>query len=258
MNSDVAQLLIAQNKKTYNSIACDFSASRNRTWSELEIFIKKYIKDGDDILDIGCGNGRLFGVLSENGSPTSSVAFNYTGIDVSEKLINEAKNKFLNSKYNPNFLVNDILNLNYINKFDVVFCIAVLNHIPSIILREKAVENIFKSLKPDGYFLMTNWNLWNFSSKKSWWKLKYPTLFGGNNLKSGKTGGIQIDLKDVITYWGEEKLPLYYHAFTKNEIKNLLKKSGFKIIENNYSLDYKKSKWWKAKNLMTISQRCGK
>lgn len=249
MNKDTAQLLITQNKKTYNSIAQNFSQTRNKIWPELGFFIKNYIKDGCEVLDVGCGNGRLLGAISENFNN-----FNYTGIDISEKLIDEAEKKSENSKYNSQFLTGDILNLpsniGGDNKFDVIFCIAVLNHIPSQKLRELAIKNIFELLKPNGYLLMTNWNLWNFSSSKSWWKLKIPALLNGSIETNCK-----LDFKDVVTHWGQEKLPLYYHAFTKREIKKLLKINGFQIIENYYSLENKKVNRWKAKNLVTISQK---
>lgn len=271
MNPDTAQLLLSQNKKTYNSIAQNFSQTRNRIWPELDFFIKNYIKDGYDILDVGCGNGRLLGAISENFNN-----FNYAGIDISEKLIGEASKQFANSKYSPKFSVNDILNLppDFIsgNKFDAVVSIAVLNHIPSKEFRQLALENIFKLLKPNGYLLMTNWNLWNISSKKSWWRLKYPAFSSGSifsphrreNIAEhtsqstlGYCGGTQekLDFKDIITYWGQEKFPLYYHGFTKNEINKLLQKNGFRVIENFYNLKDKETKWREAENLVTIAQK---
>ncbi|MFH1188036.1 MAG: class I SAM-dependent methyltransferase, partial [bacterium] len=162
------------------------------------------------------------------------------------------------------FLVSDILNLppDFINsnKFDAVVSIAVLNHIPSKELRELAIKNIFNLLKPNGYFLMTNWNLWNISFKKSWWKLKYPALSNGSIFSQsprGDCGGAKekLDFKGIITYWGQKKLPLYYHGFTKREIKKLLEKNNFKVIENFYNLKNKKTKCWKAENLVTAAQK---
>lgn len=265
MNANIAQSLLTQNKKTYNSIAKNFSLTRNKNWTESDFFIKNFIKDGDTILDVGCGNGRLFGAISDNKTESENVnptfrrevglTFSYIGIDVSKKLIDEAKKQFINTKYSSKFLVEDILNPspNFIekNRFDVAFAIAVLNHIPSPNLRKIALNNIFKLLKPRGYLLMTNWNLWNISSKKNWWRLKISACLNGKNNPSY----CKIDFKDIITHWGQKKLPLYYRCFTKKEIKKLLQQSGFKIIDNFYSLNGKKTVWWKAKNLVTISQK---
>ncbi|MFH1564480.1 MAG: class I SAM-dependent methyltransferase [bacterium] len=306
MDKATAQLLLSQNKKTYNSIAQNFSQTRNKIWPELDFFIKNYIKDGSSILDVGCGNGRLLGALRADGSPTSTLEaelpFAYTGIDISEKLIDEASKQFsgkenkrglyhslvgvpcegdsdgasseqfLNFKHSPKFLINDILNFKSENKFDAIFAIAVLNHIPSQKFRKLAVKNIFDLLKPNGRLLMTNWNLWNFSSPKSWWKLKYPALLNGSIFSShhreniaehtpqsprGDCGGAEekLDFKDVITYWGQEKLPLYYHAFAKREIKKLLEINGFEVIKNYYSLENQEVSWRKAKNIVTVAQK---
>lgn len=270
MNRDTSQFLITQNKQTYNSIAKDFSLTRKKIWPEFDFFIKNYIKDYYNILDVGCGNGRLFGALRENkngnlsGSLTSmggaklpEFQFNYTGIDISEKIIDEANKQFINTKYNPKFLTEDILNpsSNFIkeNKFDAVFAIAVLNHIPSRELRELAIQNIYKLLKPNGYLLMTNWNLWNITSRKSWWRLKILPFLSGNIIDN--FSDCKLDLKDVITHWGQKKFPLYYYSFTKKEIKRLLQQNGFKIIDNFYSLKGKRTIFLKAENLATISQK---
>jgi len=239
MKETTAQLISSQNKRTYNTIAKQFSGTRDRSWPELEMFVKEYVKKRNSILDIGCGNSRLFALLR-----TKEVK--YLGIDNSQELINEAQKN--QEHKNTEFLVDDILHLDYKKKFNVIFCIAVLNHIPSAKLRQQAVQNIYRALKPGGYLLMTNWNLWNTKSKKSWWRLKFATA-------PHTAEEIPLDWNDVMTYWGQEHLPLYYHNFTKPEIKKSLKKEGLKIIKNYYSLENHRTWWWKGKNLMTIAQK---
>jgi 2-polyprenyl-3-methyl-5-hydroxy-6-metoxy-1,4-benzoquinol methylase len=130
------------------------------------------------------------------------------------------------------------LELNYQNKFEIVFCVAVLNHLPSAEVQTQALQNIYQALKPEGYLLMTNWNMWNINNKKSWWRVRS-----------------KADLRNVITYWGQEKLPLYYYAFTKRGLKKILTKAGFKVKENYYSLDGKKTSWWRAKNIVSVAQK---
>ncbi|GAH26634.1 unnamed protein product, partial [marine sediment metagenome] len=58
MKKDYAEYLLKKTKEDYNLIAEDFSRTRWNIWAEFSIF-RDYVKGGDEILDIGCGNGRL-------------------------------------------------------------------------------------------------------------------------------------------------------------------------------------------------------
>lgn len=77
--------LIEQNKQSYNKIAELFSSTRGYVWGDIS-FLAKNIKDGDNILDLGCGNGRLVESLQVKGESIS-----YLGIDNSEGLIKGTK-----------------------------------------------------------------------------------------------------------------------------------------------------------------------
>ena len=69
----------------YNSFAGQFSQTREYLWDDIKPLIK-YIKENDKVLDIGCGNGRLYHVLKEK-------QIIYTGLDLSEELIKIAKDR---------------------------------------------------------------------------------------------------------------------------------------------------------------------
>lgn len=64
MNLEYAKCLMEKTKRDYDEIAEEFSATRKTMWPELAD-LDKYVKAGDKVLDIGCGNGRLFGYLLE-------------------------------------------------------------------------------------------------------------------------------------------------------------------------------------------------
>jgi ubiquinone/menaquinone biosynthesis C-methylase UbiE len=216
------------NQQSYNEIASEFSGTRAYVWEDID-FLMNYVKDSDSIIDIGCGNGRLL-KNSKIQNP------NYLGIDFSEGLIAQAKKDFPDYK----FEVLDVQNLKALNKqFDIGFAVSVLNHLPKE-RQQRALENIKAVIKPGGYLLMINWNLWDLKSKKSVWKTK----------NKGKT------FKDLITTWkgGDKQAELYYYAFTKREIKKLLKKNGFKIIKNFYSKKGKRSSMLRAENIVTVAQ----
>ena len=242
----------ALNRQSYDKIAKQFSFSRNYVWPDVLVF-QKFINDGDKLLDLGCGNGRLIGLMKD-------MEVDYLGVDFSEELVACAKNNFPGKK----FLAMDALNLNLPGKsFDVVLCVSVFNHLP----KDKHVQfvaNIKKVLKPGGYLLMSNWNLWNVRGKKSIWRVDPSTL----RCDSGRAWlrvtdrvtmtqrSIIGDWKNIVTKWksGETEAQLYYYAFTKNEIKRLLAKNGFEIEKNYYSKRGKRSWWLFGENIVTIAK----
>lgn len=137
-------------KNTYNAIGKEFSASRQYIWPDLKPFLNE-VKPNSKILDVGCGNGRLL-----LGIPKDS---NYTGIDISQELISEAKK----AHQDKVFLETDITQekiWNTLPQFDYIFCIAVLHHLPTQKDQLFVLNQIKKHLKPNGKILITTWNLW--------------------------------------------------------------------------------------------------
>lgn len=230
--------LIELNKQSYNKIAALFSGTRSYIWEDVDVLLK-YVQPGDHVLDAGCGNGRLAGVLKDK-------AVSYTGIDNSEKIIDEARK----NQPGQEFIVTDILSLDrrqLRNDYDAVFLVSVLNHFPRA-EQDQAIQNIKELLKPGGYLLMVNWNLWRLSNRKSVWRSK----------KSNQALGIKnLKWRDVLTTWkgGNIEAPLYYYAFTKNEIEALLKRNGFSVIENFYSSRGEKSHALTGENIVTVGRK---
>lgn len=224
--------IIDNNKKSYDQTAKMFSSSRLYVWPDLLTF-QDYIEKGDSLLDLGCGNGRLVDLVND-------LKVNYLGVDNSQGLIDCAKKSFPDKK----FQVQDALNLDLVeNSFDVVLCVSVLNHIEKE-NQQRFVENIKKVLKPDGTLLLSNWNMWNIKGKKSVWK-------------QDKSSGLKRNsYKDVWTIWKstDNKVPLYYYAFTKRELNKLLRQNGFKIIKSYYTKHGKKTNMFYGENIVTIAK----
>lgn len=213
MDKKYAKYLLEKTHQNYNQIADDFSRTRTYIWEELGFF-GEYAVKGDKILDLGCGNGRLYELLKEK-------SVDYYGIDNSEKLIEIAKIRYPEVK----FLVADALNLPFPDSFfDKVFSIAVLHHIPSEELRLKFLEEIKRVLKPGGLLVATVWDLWQI---KTAWNILIQNTF----LKI--LGMSKMDFKDVFYPWksSEKKILVqrYFHLFTKKELENLIKRVDFKV-----------------------------
>lgn len=246
MNQTTAQKILETNATTYNLIARDFSLTRQNIWPEMNLLVKKYVKTGDRVLDLGCGNGRLVNILP---------AVDYLGIDNNHDLILNSKFIIQNSSVKKiNFFELDLLNLPKLTEqnFDICFMFASFNHLPSEELRLKVLTDIKNLLKPGGLLIMINWNLWNIFNKKNIWSNKFT------NYKLRITD-YQLSFKDVLTTWqsGNKKKcgQLYYRAFTLIELKKLLSKTIYQISENYYSLDGQKSSFFRAKNIVTVAQK---
>ena len=107
-------------------------------------FIKdRSILEGKKILDVGCGGGILAEALSELGA-------NVTGIDASENTIGVAKSHSKSINSNVRFIQNTIeefIASNPDEKFDVITCLEMLEHVPS---PGEIIKNCSDILKKDG------------------------------------------------------------------------------------------------------------
>ena len=80
-----------QSQKVYNKMAWKYdSAPEGRYTSphKEEIIKKAVLKEGDNILDVACGNGRLLGELSKK------AGVNAFGVDISENMIASARRRY--------------------------------------------------------------------------------------------------------------------------------------------------------------------
>jgi len=211
MHPKTAAKILKKVKQDYDDISEEFDKSRKREWKEFKEILP-YIKDGDKVLDLGCGNGRLFEFIQKNRK------ISYTGVDSSKKLISIAKKTYPKAK----FIVGDMLSLPFKKaEFDVIISIAALHHIPSAKLRAHAIKEMERISKPGARLIVMVWNLFQPKYKKYIWKsrFKYILSFGG------------YDSNDTFIPWKNEA-KRYYHAFKERELGKLLKDNGFEILKD--------------------------
>jgi len=96
----------------------------------------------ENVLIVGCGNGWLERLLFDK-----KVGKNFDSFDISEKYIQEAKEKKSNRQIN--YFIDDINNLQKIKpkKYDAIFNFAILHHATEI---DNAMKKLSESLKSDG------------------------------------------------------------------------------------------------------------
>lgn len=223
MNKAEVNKLLKLVETSYNELASEFSDTRKKElWPSLKQATEEVV-DGQNVLDLACGNGRLLKAFNLKD-------INYLGVDSSEELIKIAKAD------NPNFdfQVANMINFIAEQKYDYIFCIAALQHIPGDELRLKVLLNIKKMLAPGGKAIVSNWNLWESAHRSKLYTSIFKKIIGKNKLA----------YNDIVFPWknnhGEDLSDRYYHAFTKRELLSLSRKAGFK----NIKLDKDKYNYW--------------
>ena len=222
MNKINAQKLIDKTQNDYNLIAEHFSRTRYYVWDEIEKATDTFDLKDKNVLDLGCGNGRLYEFLTSKGA-------SYTGLDLSSKLIEIAQEKYPKGK----FMVGDLLKTPFKNEeFDFIYCIATLHHIPSNKLRQSAFSEIYRILKPNGHIFLTNWYFWN--------KPRYIKQIIGSGFNNNK-----LPLGDFFMPWKRSDTTItttrYFHAWTKREMKTQLRRAKFSEIKTG---GYKHKYWY--------------
>jgi len=197
----------------YDEFAEQFSHTRNHFWPEFDLLLP-YLEKGDRLLDLGCGNGRLREFLNkitrDKEQDTKKIISegNYFGLDVSEKLLKIARDKFIRDHF---FLKDFSQELPFGNdNFEVVTAIASFHHLLSKTEQTKFLKECYRIIKPGGTIFLTTWKL--------------PEKFFWQNVLKGR-------LKNWIIPFGSGKLPRTYRKATDKDLRSLLKKAGFKVLK---------------------------
>ena len=200
-------------------------------WNSEKIIFNKYLKKNDRILDLGCGAGRTTINLFNEGYN------NIVGLDIADKLIDFAKKYSSEHNLNIDFAVGDATKLEYENNlFDVViFSFNGMQCIPGLENRKKVLKEVYRVLKPGGYYIFTAHDRHDPNSPQYlpfWEKVE-------NDWKNGINESNVECLGDLITTdpAGEEA---FIHFSTIDEMKDFIEEQPFKIVEYNYSYNIAK------------------
>lgn len=266
MKKEIAEKILKETEFGYDLMSQKFSETRKYFWRGLE-FIANYAKEGDKVLDFGCGNGRLLELISKK------EGIKYHGVDVSQKLIDIAKQHY----QQPNTYFQKIhpvksaeggpalQEFNGINPlkitlpfaddfFNTIFSVAVFHHFPSRKYREDVAKELYRVTKKDGRIVITVWNLWQKKYIKNIidnWIDKIYLSFGGSSYIGESQYPGQLDWNDCYISFTDndgKKFQRFHHAFSKCELKNLFKKVGFEI---------EKCETIKGRNILLIAKKKG-
>jgi len=219
----------------YDVIASEFDQTRRYGWREFDYFVD-LIDDKAKVLDVGCGNGRLYDALKRKD-------VEYVGIDQSAGMIKIARDNHPNVR----FEVLGMTKLDFKDEcFDAVFSIASFHHLPGRLLRKKSVKEMHRVLKKDGILVLTVWNL--FQRKYILNLLRAVTMFLVHF-------GVKMSWNDFWVGWDKEKKKRYYHAFLPRELRALFKDDKWKIEEMYFTKRGTRVKFLRSFNICLIARR---
>ncbi|MDO8240415.1 MAG: class I SAM-dependent methyltransferase [Candidatus Moranbacteria bacterium] len=225
MKNENIDKILNQTEAGYDQMAEKFSGTRNFFWPELS-FIKDVVSEESKILDFGCGNGRLLEILQEKNPQ-------YFGVDISQKLIDLAKQKY--PQFAQNFSkISGQPSLAFPDEFfNNIVSVAVFHHFPDQKFRLAMAKELFRVTKPGGKIVVTVWNLWQEKYKKYVWKNRIRKVFFLS----------QLDWSDCEIPFKNNKgevFTRFHHAYTKKDLANLFSQAGFEIekveVVNNKNL----------------------
>ena len=136
-------------------------------------------EDYNDLLDCGCGTGPMISLLYEN-----DASKNYTGLDITPKMIEVAKNKNLEG---VNWVVGDCENLPFEeNSFDAIICSNSFHHYPN---PQKFFDSAKRVLKPGGRLILQDYT----ASKFVLWIMNHAEMPFANLMGHGDVSAYSLD-----------------------------------------------------------------
>lgn len=205
--------------KNYDRATLSFSA-----YQELmkEVLDKLELRNGDMILDMGCGTGNLEKLAQKN----SDANYQFKGLDISLNMLNIAKKKLKNDKRFSlkQFDLNnelDFPNATF-NKVVMIHSLYTLKDLSSVL------QNLRKVMKPGAQLHIVN-------------PLKGASISQMMNYEMQKSGLILFTLKLLVTIpaniinriISSKASKSEFHFLTNEEYVILLEKNGFNLKESS-------------------------
>ncbi len=157
VDAHVQRQLLDLNRRFYDRFARPFADSRQASQASLQQALAS-VRDGNRVLDIGCGDGRAARALEAMGRRVS-----YLGIDASPSLIALARERTGRlAAVKATFAVLDVSDPDWqtglgAQCFDSVLAFALLHHIPGQDLRRRLVRQMTSLLCPAGRLIVSTW-----------------------------------------------------------------------------------------------------
>jgi len=181
-----------------------------RSWyvrRELRELRKKFSNANIDIYDAGSGFGQYTYFMATKLDPCNIFA-----VDVKEDWVDDCRDFFKRKEIkNVSFAIEDLTSINHQNKFDLIVCVDVMEHIDEDVL---VFQNFYKALKKGGYLLINS-----------------PSIYGGSDV-----------------HQDEEESFIGEHArvgYSKEDLEVKLHPMGFSTYKCRYTYGFWGDKAWR-------------
>ncbi len=228
MKPELVRRLLALNTAFYQEVAASFAATRNKIWPGLDC-VRQYLMERHvcthQVLDAGCGNGRLFPFVFTSLSPQG-----YVGVDANAALLCHARARastLHSSATEVRFLQADLADptwtaqLGARRQFNIVFCLATLHHMPGWALRSSVLASLARTLVPGGLLVLSNWQPHHSARQRrkivDWSVLQVPVS--------------AVEAGDCLITWSRDVQALrYVHILNREEVAQLACANGLRPL----------------------------
>jgi 2-polyprenyl-3-methyl-5-hydroxy-6-metoxy-1,4-benzoquinol methylase len=176
------------------------------------------------VLDVGCGNGRLALMLDDGGR-----AIDYVGVDGEAQLLTAARHATAGlAQVHARFLLADLAQEAWWRElppghFDVVTCLATLQHMPGYALRQRLVIDLARLAAPGGVVVVSAWQ-----------------FLESDRLRGRRLDWAAIGIDEAATEPGDALLPWkqgvyavrYVHQIDAVEMARLAADSGLQMLDH--------------------------
>lgn len=181
-----------------------------RSWyarREIRLAVKEIGKDNFAVYDAGTGFGQYSYFIATK-FPQSKIR----AIDVKEEYILDCREFFKRQNLgNVTFAIEDLTKIEHTEKFDLIICVDVMEHIEDDV---KVFKNFFTALKPNGIVIINT-----------------PSVFGGSDVHS----------HEEESFIGEH----FRTGYSKEDFTQKLESVGFKMRKLNYTYGFWGDKAWR-------------
>lgn len=205
------------NQHFYTSVAESFATTRETPWEGF-LPILAYINEGNSLLDLACGNGRLYHFLEKY------IKVNYNGSDTSAELLEKARASGVPNLIHKNWE----LSLAQNNQYDVVTCFGFLHHLSSV---EQLTSLFDQAYHHADIVIISRWNcIMNTSLMAR--QLDLTSFAGQNFLKHYNLDAEEFTTFEFLLDWQRSVEAIrYVRYWTDQELQVIWNKLGLKIVD---------------------------